>query len=220
MECATCGTPRDLWPVSRPPGFEEETAGSALGKLQDRTVEVSVARPMLRRVESPADGDEGEAVTGISAVAKILKNVIEVELGGERWMAVPLPTRKEKLLRNLSTIFSTHYRVHRVGNPETLSTVYYHPLKDQIVIGAGEDVWVTESRTLGPSRIFYAGVEYTIYETITGKFTIVGADKPVVEGRAKFRSVSMDAYPEEMGIFLANLAIGILIRTLFSELGV
>lgn len=215
-DCPKCGLARGLW-------ADLSLSSSDPGKTPTgRSVELSVARPVVGRQKTVLSQapETPQVGTGISAVAKVLKNVVEVEVGDEKWLALPLSPWKEGILRALSNLFSTHYEVYRNGGEVPISTVYYNPLEDQISIAAGEATWVTEAERFGPARVTYDGTEYTIYETVTGRFTIVGTDQPVIQGRAKFRSVSIDTCPEEMTVFLANLAIGILIRTLFSELGV
>lgn len=162
------------------------------------------------------------AISHILATARVLRNVITVEVGKEEWIAVPLPTLKGRIAGALSALFSTRYTLFGPGGDprEALSNVSYLPLKDDILVQVGEQKWQTRSTTFGPSKITYEGVEYTVYEKITGRFYFAVGETLVAEGHTRFRSVVVEKYPPKIELFMASMAVGILIRTLFGELGV
>jgi hypothetical protein len=122
----------------------------------------------------------------------------------------------------ISTLFSTYYNVHESGEKDakTIANVSYYPVKDEILIQVEEQKWKTQSNTFGPSRITFEDVEYVIHEKITGKFSILDGENIVAEGVCRFRSVVISSYPKKMENFLALLSVGLLIRTLFGEMGV
>jgi hypothetical protein len=122
----------------------------------------------------------------------------------------------------ISTLFSTYYSVYDSNEEGAKPTanVSYYPLKDEILIQIGEQKWRTRSDILGPSKVTFEDVEYVIHEKITGRFSIMDGNNVAAEGVCRFRSVVVNSYPKKMEAFLAYLAVGLLIRTLFGELGV
>lgn len=82
-----------------------------------------------------------------------------------------------------------------------------------------EEKWRTRSSRLGPAEFDYEGRTYSLHEKITGKFSIILDGEVVATGDCRFRSVSIPTYPPTMEAFLSRLAVGLLVRTLFWELG-
>ncbi len=142
-------------------------------------------------------------------------------LGKTEWVARPLPALKGGLAGAFTALFSTRYAVYEGPylDKDPISHVSYHPLKDEIVIQAGETKWKTESSTFGPLTFRFEERTYEIQEKMTGRFAVARDGAVVAEGQARFRSVIVTTYPDEMQGFFGQLAIGLLIRTLFSELG-
>ncbi len=185
------------------------------------------------RLRGSAEVGDGKAYTPspvrrlikkIVATARVLKNVISVEIGATEWTAVPTPTWKGRIAGALSALFTTHYTIYPAGKErkegEGIASVSYYPVKDEIMIQVEEHKWRTVSNLFGPSKITYDGVEYALHEKITGRFSMLRGTEVVVEGRARFRSIQVDRYPHELEAFVAYLAVGLLIRVLFGELGV
>ncbi len=154
----------------------------------------------------------------IQATARVLKNIIEVRVGDETWVGRPIEAGQAGLSRRIAALFSTEYVTYRPGTPnEVHSTVSYHAKSDEIRIQIGEEHWRTHSTTFGPLTIEYGGVNYLIIERLTGRFAILRGTEPVGIGQLGFRSCSIRDYPVDLEIFLANLALGYVIRTLTWE---
>jgi hypothetical protein len=155
----------------------------------------------------------------IQATARVLKNIIEVEVGEETWTCRPIEAGQAGLTRRIAALFSTEYLIYRPSAPtEVHSTVSYRAKSDEIRIQIGEDRWRTQSTTFGPMTIDYGGVQYTINERLTGRFAILRGAEPVGVGQLGFRSCVIRDYPIELEVFLANLALGYVIRTLTWEM--
>jgi len=155
----------------------------------------------------------------IRATARVLKNVIEVEVGAETWTGRPVQSESPGIVPKIAALFSTEYVLDR---PRTAtdgrSLVTYRPKSDEIRIQVGEDQWRTKSTTFGPMTIVYAGVEYTINERLTGKFAVLRGAEPVGVGQLGFRSCVIEQYPPALEVFLAHLALGYVVRTLVWEM--
>jgi len=148
----------------------------------------------------------------IEATARILKNVIELKMGEEAWIARPV---QAELGHRIAALFSTEYHLYRVARPDVVeSTISYRAKADEIRIQTGEESWRTQSKMFGPMTIEYAGVRYTIYERLTGKFALLNGESPVAVGQLGFRACSLKEYPPELETFLGYLAVGYLIRSL------
>lgn len=155
----------------------------------------------------------------IRATARVLKNVIEIDVGGETWVARPVPSFSAPIARRLSSLFSTVYEAFRAADGGQIhSTVSYHAKKDEILIQMGETKWRTRSSAFGPLTFSYGDRTYEIHEKLTGKFGIFLDRTIVATGKLGFRSCIMEEYPADLEPFLANLALGYLIRTLFWEM--
>lgn len=152
----------------------------------------------------------------------MLRNIISVEVGPVEWSAIPKPAWKGKIAGAISALFTTNYAVYIAGkeDEEPLAVVSYYPVKDEVLVQVGEHHYRTVSNLFGPTKIVYDGVEYMIHEKITGRFSILRGNELIVEGRARFRSIIVDKYPEALEPFIAYLSVGLLIRILFGELGV
>jgi hypothetical protein len=155
----------------------------------------------------------------IEATARILKNVIEIKVGEVVWDCRPVQASQEGLGSRIAALFSTEY--HTFVPPaveEVHSTVSYHRKKDEIRIQVSGHTWHTLSTSFGPLTIDYNGVKYTINERLTGRFVVLRGNEPVGVGQLGFRSCKIDEYPPELEPFLANLALGYVIRTLAWEM--
>jgi len=154
----------------------------------------------------------------IRATARVLKNIIEVEVGAETWTGRPVESDNPGLGQKIAALFSTEYVLDRPrAAADGRSLVSYRMKADEIRIQVGEDLWKTKSTLLGPLTILYAGVEYTINERITGRFAVLRGTEPVGVGRLGFRSCVIDEYPPALEVFLAHLALGYVVRTLTWE---
>jgi len=150
----------------------------------------------------------------IQATARVLKNVIEIKVGDAQWEGRPVQSAQDGFGNRIAALFSTDY--HTFVPPrfdEVHSTVTYHRKNDEIRIHVGGQSWRTVSTSFGPMTIDYNGVKYTINERLTGRFTILRGTVPVGVGQLGFRSCTIDEYPPELEPFLANLALGYVIRT-------
>ncbi len=157
--------------------------------------------------------------TTITATARVLKNYIQVDVGSQQWTARPMTSAQGGVSRAISALFSTRYQIFSDGaSTEALATVSYEFKRDEILIQVGERKWRTRSSLFGPTFLEFDGTNYSIYEKITGRFAILHGEKVVAQGQCRFRSVTMNEYPPAMETFLAHLSVGILIRTLVSEL--
>ncbi|HEV2165498.1 MAG TPA: hypothetical protein VGS23_00745 [Thermoplasmata archaeon] len=155
----------------------------------------------------------------IRATARVLKNIIEIEIGPETWLARPVPSMSAPIARQLSSLFSTVYETFRPADQGSVhSIVSYHAKQDEIMVQMGETKWRTHSSAFGPLTFEYAGRAYEIHEKLTGKFAIFQDQKMVATGQLGFRSCVMNEYPADLEPFFANLSLGYLIRTLFWEM--
>jgi hypothetical protein len=155
----------------------------------------------------------------IQATARVLQNVIEIRLGDELWICRPVVSATGTITRKIASLFSTKYETFRAPAPtEVHSTVSYQAKKDEILVQIGEQKWRTKSSLFGPMTFEYGGVGYSIHEKLTGRFAILQETKVVATGELGFRScIIRDAEGDFEG-FLANLALGYLIRTLVWEM--
>ena len=152
----------------------------------------------------------------IQATARILQNIIEIEVGSERWTARPVVHATGTVTRKLAALFSTVYEIRTPRAPDEIhSTVSYHPKKDEIIIQIGEQKWRTQSSLFGPTTFTYSGLDYSIIEKLTGRFAILRDANPMGHGELGFRSCTLREYPADLEVFLANLCLGYLIRNLF-----
>lgn len=153
----------------------------------------------------------------IRATARVLRNVIEMEVGGEAWTCQPVAeSGGGALSRQIALLFSTRYETQRPGDGGRVhSTVTYQPKKDEILIQIGEQKWRTSSTVFGPITFEYAGSTFAITEKLTGRFGILKGSDLIATGELLFRTAVIRDYPPEMEGFLANLALGYLIRTLW-----
>lgn len=153
----------------------------------------------------------------IRATARVLRNVIEMEVGGEAWTCKPVAeSGGGTLSQKIALLFSTRYETFRASDEgQVHSTVTYHPKKDEILIQVGEQKWRTKSTVFGPITFEYGGGPYTILEKLTGRFGILKGATLVASGELLFRTAVIRDYPPEMEGFLANLTLGYLIRTLW-----
>ncbi|HEV2520699.1 MAG TPA: hypothetical protein VGX00_08850 [Thermoplasmata archaeon] len=155
----------------------------------------------------------------IRATARVLKNIIEIEVGSETWIARPVPSMTAPIARQISSLFSTVYETFRPADSGGIhSTVSYHAKKDEIMVQLGETKWRTRSSAFGPLTFEYGNLPYEIHEKLTGRFAIFQASTMVATGQLGFRSCAMGEYPADLEPFLANLALGYLVRTLFWEM--
>jgi hypothetical protein len=151
----------------------------------------------------------------IQATARILKNVIELKIGEELWVARPVQAEQAGLGHRIAALFSTEFHVVRPSAPETVeATVTYRPKVDEIRMRVGEESWRTQSTTFGPMTIEYGGTRYTINERLTGKFAVLDGEKPVGVGQIGFRTCTIEEYPPELETFLGYLALGYVVRHL------
>lgn len=153
----------------------------------------------------------------IRATARVLRNIIEMEVGGEAWSCQPVAEGTGATLsRRIALLFSTRYETTRATDGGAVhSTVTYQPKKDEILIQVAEQKWRTKSTLFGPITFEYGNAGYTITEKMTGRFGIMRGTALVASGELLFRTCVIRDYPPEMEGFLANLALGYLIRTLW-----
>ncbi len=155
----------------------------------------------------------------IQATARVLQNVIEIQVGPMMHVARPVAGSTTPIVRQLSSLFSTVYQTFEDADPSAVrSTVSYHAKKDEILVQIGETKWRIDSSAFGPLTFDYAGAHYEIHEKLTGKFAIVLGEKVVGAGKLGFRSCVIAEYPPDLEPFLTDLALGYLIRTLFWEM--
>lgn len=155
----------------------------------------------------------------IQATARVLQNVIEIKLPHETWLCRPVAHLQSALARRIAELFSTVYETYRSTEPnEVHSTVSYHPKRDEIIVQIGEQKWRTQSSPFGPMTFEYGGLAYAIHEKLTGRFTILRESKVLATGELGFRTCTIRDPPPELEGFLANLALGYLIRNLFWEM--
>jgi len=151
----------------------------------------------------------------IVATARVLKNVIELKVGDEPWLARPVQAEQAGVGHRIAALFSTEFHVYRSSAPDAVeATVSYRAKADEIRIQVGDESWRTHAPTFGPSTIEYGGNRYTIIERITGKFAIADGAAPIAVGQMGFRTCSIGEYPPELGQFLGFLSVGFLIRHL------
>ena len=154
----------------------------------------------------------------IQATARVLRNVIEMEVGGEVWTCRPVSGSEAQtgISRRIALLFSTTYETLRTTDGGKVhSTVSYQPKKDEILIQVGEQKWHTRSSVFGPMTFEYGDITYTVSEKLTGRFGILRGDELVAAGELGFRSCSLRDYPAEFEGFLANVVLGYLIRNLW-----
>jgi len=155
----------------------------------------------------------------IRATARVLKNVIEVEVGSEVWTGRPVESGNPGLGQKIAALFSTEYVLERPSaQTDGKSIVSYRAKADEIRIQVGEDLWKTRSSAFGPLTIMYAGVEYRINERLTGRFAVLRGADPVGVGQLGFRSCVIQDYPPALEVFLAHLSLGYVVRTLTWEM--
>jgi len=155
----------------------------------------------------------------IEATARILRNVIEIKVGEVVWEGRPVEASQEGLGSKIAALFSTEYHTFVPPHREEVhSTVSYHRKTDEIRIRVGGESWKTVSSSFGPMLIEYRGVSYAINERLTGRFVMVRGDDRMAVGQLGFRSCKVNEYPPELEPFLANLALGYVIRTLAWEM--
>ena len=155
----------------------------------------------------------------IQATARVLHNVIEIKLAAESWECRPVSSAQNPLARRIAALFSTVYETYRSTEPAAVySTVSYHPKRDEIIVQIGEQKWRTRSSPFGPMTFEYGGLAYAIHEKLTGRFSIVQEAKILATGELGFRTCTVRDPPAELEGFLANLALGYLIRNLFWEM--
>jgi len=151
----------------------------------------------------------------IEATARVLKNVIEVQVGKETWTARPAGADEAALGRRIAALFSTEYRTYRAPEPEVVhSVISYHAKSDEIHIALGETHVRTKGSAFGPLLFEYGGVKFTINERLTGRFSILRGETLVGVGQIGFRTCVIREYPPDLEIIFANLAIGYVMRTL------
>lgn len=155
----------------------------------------------------------------IQATARILRNVIEVQVGDALWVGRPIEAELGGLTNRLAALFSTEYHLYRPDAPTVVeSTISYRAKSDEIRIQVGDQSWKTRSSTFGPMTIEYGGVSYTIHERLTGRFAILNGGNPVAVGQLGYRSCAVRDYAPELETFLAHLALGYVVRTLTWEM--
>ena len=155
----------------------------------------------------------------IRATARVLKNVIEVEVGAETWTGRPVESESPGLYPKIAALFSTAYVLDRPSAAtDGRSLVSYRAKADEIRIQVGEDLWKTRATTFGPMTILYGGVEYTINERLTGKFAVLRGTDPVGVGRLGFRSCVIEEYPRPSKCSWPISPWGTSIRTLTWEM--
>lgn len=151
----------------------------------------------------------------IQATARVLQNVIELRVGAETWTCRPVVSSTGALVRRIASLFSTVYETYRASEPTTVySTVSYHPKRDEILVQMGEQKWRTRSSLFGPITFEYGGLAYQINERLTGRFAILQGTRVVATGELGFRSCLVRECPTDLEPFVANLALGYLIRSL------
>jgi hypothetical protein len=154
----------------------------------------------------------------IQATARVLKNIVDIQVGEESWIGRPKESGEAGLGRRIAALFSTDYLVFRAEAPEEVhSTVSYRSKTDEIRIQIGEQHWHTHSTTFGPMTIEYGAVLLTINERLTGRFAVLRGKEPVAVGQLGFRSCTIRDYPPDLEVFFGNLALGYVIRTLSWE---
>ncbi len=155
----------------------------------------------------------------IQATARVLQNVIEIQVGAEQWRCKPVVASTGAITRRVAALFSTVYETYRSSEPGVVhSTVSYHAKKDEIIVQIGEQKWRTKSSLLGPMTFEYGGISYSVWEKLTGRFGVLRGETLVASGELGFRSCVVREYPSELEGLLANLALGYLIRTLVWEM--
>ena len=151
----------------------------------------------------------------IQATARVLKNIIEIRVGEVLWECRPVQAGQEGIGSRIAALFSQEYHTFvPPARDQVHSTVTYARKNDEIRIHVGDETWRTVSSAFGPMTIDYHGVKYVINERLTGRFAILRGTDPVGVGHLGFRSCTIDEYPPELEPFLANLALGYVIRTL------
>jgi hypothetical protein len=160
-----------------------------------------------------------DGVRMITATARILKNLVEIQVGEAIWVGRPVEAEGGTLSGRIAALFSTEYHLHRPApGSEVDATVSYRAKTDEIRIQVGDESWKTRSSTFGPMTISYGSVDFTIHERLTGRFAILNGTAPVASGQLGFRSCVIRDYPGELEGFLVPLSLGYVIRTLTWEM--
>jgi len=155
----------------------------------------------------------------IQVTARVLRNIIEVRLDGERWEARPVGSAAPEISKKIAALFSTVYETYRSAEPHTVySTVSYAAKTDEILIQVGERKWRTRASKFGPLTFEFEGKGYEIREKLTGRFAIFQGEEVVASGQLGFRSCEIHEHPASLTEFLGSLALGYLIRSLFWQM--
>jgi hypothetical protein len=155
----------------------------------------------------------------IQVTARVLRNVIELRLDGDRWEARPVGATAPAISKKIAALFSTTYETFRSAEPDVVySTVSYTTKDDEIIIQVGADKWRTRATKFGPLTFEFGGRSYEIHEKLTGKFAIFQGETLVASGQLGFRSCEVHDYPPQLTEFLGSLALGYLIRSLFWQM--
>jgi len=155
----------------------------------------------------------------IQATARILRNVIDLQIREALWLGRPIEAEQGGLGGKIAALFSTEYHLYRPDEPTTPeATISYRAKSDEIRIQTNELSWRTVSSTFGPMTVEYGGVTYTIHERLTGRFAVLNGAQPIAVGQLGYRSCVIRDYPPELETFLAHLALGYVIRTLTWEM--
>jgi hypothetical protein len=154
----------------------------------------------------------------IQATARVLRNVIEIRGTGASWIGRPVVTSTGSLSRKIAALFSMTYQTFPWDGPDqVLSTVSYHPKRDEILVQMGEEKWRIRSSIFGPLTFEYGRVPFAVHEKLTGRFGIFRGESVVSTGELGFRTCTIRDPPPELEWFFANFALGYLIRNLLWE---
>jgi len=155
----------------------------------------------------------------IQATARILRNVIEVQVGDSVWVGRPIEAEQGGIGHRIAALFSTEYHLYVPDQPTVAeATISYRAKNDEIRIQVGSESWKTVSSLFGPMTIVYGGTTYMIHERLTGRFAVLNGASPVAVGQLGYRSCVVRDYPAELERFLAHLALGYVVRTLTWEM--
>ncbi|HTP55885.1 MAG TPA: hypothetical protein VML53_04365, partial [Thermoplasmata archaeon] len=76
----------------------------------------------------------------IVATARVLKNVIELKVDDEPWLARPVQAEQAGVGHRIAALFSTEFHVYRAAAPDAVeATVSYRAKADEIRIQVGEE---------------------------------------------------------------------------------
>ncbi len=195
-------------------------ASSAVGEACTVRFDRPYATPSrLATLRSPvADAVSIPAGPEIVAIADLPKRVFRIDVGRTPWRAIPSPSDLCGPVYASSSLYSTRYRIFRAEEETPIATVSYQFSEDNILIESGLSRWKTETNSFGPSHILYEGTDFTIVETVTGKFIVLGHGQPVIRGWVRSRTVTIESHPAKISVFATCLATGFLMRTLLNEL--